>query len=218
MVGRPPVNLQIFQEALLAEAGQCLMADEVFMRSENVREQCAHACRVLRENHQPVVPFSVIGRLLGLDKSTVRKEWKLWTMGRTNALSPGRHALLNIEMRAEIASWIEEKWSAHQPATHRQLRLFVSEKWGISILPNTMSHIVRNIPEIRSCVASPMEAERMNVPDEEISAWFRKLQESIDGVPAHFVFNMDEMGHQDYADAKDKVCIRICGIFFYQLA
>jgi hypothetical protein len=29
----------------------------------------------------------------------------------------------------------------------------------------------------------------------------------VDGVPAHFVFNMDEMGHQDWADRAEKTCV-----------
>jgi hypothetical protein len=52
-----------------------------------------------------------------------------------------------------------------------------------------------------------MESERMSVPEEEIYNWFVRLREKIDGIPSHFVYNMDEMGHQEYADAKPKTCI-----------
>jgi hypothetical protein len=56
-------------------------------------------------------------------------------------------------------------------------------------------------------MAIPMEAERLNVKDEDVRAWFASLSEAIDGVPAHFILNMDEMGHQEYADAKQIPCI-----------
>jgi hypothetical protein len=37
----------------------------------------------------------------------------------------------------------------------------------------------------------------MSVTDEQVIAYLTDLHKSVDGVPAHFVFNMDEMGHQD---------------------
>jgi hypothetical protein len=46
----------------------------------------------------------------------------------------------------------------------------------------------------------------LNVPEEDVITWFAKLGESIDGISADFVFNMDEMGHAEYADAKDELC------------
>jgi hypothetical protein len=112
-------------------------------------------------------------------------------------------------MVREIIRWIEGKWRLHQPATHRELREFIGHQWGVFVLPNTLCHIVAGIDGIRSCTAFPMEVERMNVPDQAVYHWFSKLRDRFRdlNVPAHFVFNMDEMGHQDYADAKEKTCI-----------
>jgi hypothetical protein len=54
---------------------------------------------------------------------------------------------------------------------------------------------------LRSAKAKPMEMERLNVPDDAVHNWFTTLHDGISGTPAHFVYNMDEMGHQEYADA-----------------
>jgi hypothetical protein len=207
MVGIPPTLLGEFENAVLGEAVECLKGDDRFCQSTTRREQCAHACRILREDHIPVVPFALIGAILGVDKSTVRKEWKLWLEYENMQRPHGRHPILSNEVREDLIRWITAKWRVHEPVTHRQARLFLSEKWGITVIPNTMSHIIRCIPEIRCCDAFPMEAERMNVPDQAVYTWFENLSRSIDGVPPHFVFNMDEMGHQDYADAKVKRCL-----------
>jgi hypothetical protein len=59
---------------------------------------------------------------------------------------------------------------------------------------------------IKTCKAKPMEEARLEVTDDEILQYFRDLYSQVHGVPAHFVMNMDEMGHQPYADAKDAVC------------
>jgi hypothetical protein len=42
------------------------------------------------------------------------------------------------------------------------------------------------------------------VTTEAISAFVQHAMEVTDGVPAHFVFNLDEMGHQDWADRTEK--------------
>jgi hypothetical protein len=51
-----------------------------------------------------------------------------------------------------------------------------------------------------------MEAARTEVTAAQISTYMGELSSNIDGVPAHFVFNMDEVGHQDWADRMDTHC------------
>jgi hypothetical protein len=41
--------------------------------SENEGEQCFHACRILRMGRVPAASYSVIGQLLSLDKTLVRR-------------------------------------------------------------------------------------------------------------------------------------------------
>jgi hypothetical protein len=45
------------------------------------------------------------------------------------------------------------------------------------------------------------------VTTEAILAFFQHAMKVTDGVPTHFVFNMDEMGHQDWADRTEKTCL-----------
>jgi hypothetical protein len=52
-----------------------------------------------------------------------------------------------------------------------------------------------------------MDGQRMSVTDEQVIAYLTDLHKSVDGVPAHFVFNIDQMGHQDAADAKPRKCV-----------
>jgi hypothetical protein len=40
-------------------------------------------------------------------------------------------------------------------------------------------------------------------------AFLQHVMEVIQGVPAHFVFNMNEIGHQDWADRTKKNMYRI---------
>jgi hypothetical protein len=38
-------------------------------------------------------------------------------------------------------------------------------------------------------------------------AFLQHAMEVVQGVPAHFVFNLDEMGHPNWADRTEKTCV-----------
>jgi hypothetical protein len=61
-------------------------------------------------------------------------------------------------------------------------------------------------PRVKSCQGIPMEAKRLEVPASQIEAYFQRLAEAIHGIPAHFVFNAGEMGHQEWSDRTEKLC------------
>jgi hypothetical protein len=78
------------------------------MNAEMLREQCWHACQVLREKHTHVVPYSFIGKILGIDKGTVKYHNK-----RYEALGSalGRNVpslILGDEYREVLVRQIEE--------------------------------------------------------------------------------------------------------------
>jgi hypothetical protein len=55
---------------------QALIADNDFTRSENERSRCFHACRILRTEQTLAVPYSLIARVLTIDKGIVRRHFK----------------------------------------------------------------------------------------------------------------------------------------------
>jgi hypothetical protein len=83
-----------------------------------------------------------------------------------------------------------------------QVSIWMHEKWYIDLAPNTLWHFIRRMPMLRFAKAKTMEMERLNMPDDAVHNGFTILDDSISDPPAHFVYNMDEMGHQEYADAK----------------
>jgi hypothetical protein len=69
-----------------------------------------------------------------------------------------------------------------------------------------MHHILSRISVVKSVTAIPMDEKRLDVSIEQIKAPFATLFAQVSGAPAHFVFNIDEMGHQTWADAQNKTC------------
>jgi hypothetical protein len=99
----PPRPLRAETEsAAEAELIARLSGDDAFSRSQSSREQCFHACRVLRVDHVPPVPFAVIGRLLQVDKGTVRNHWQTFKIQNNLTRQAGRPSLLTPEELDEI--------------------------------------------------------------------------------------------------------------------
>jgi hypothetical protein len=52
-----------------------------------------------------------------------------------------------------------------------------------------------------------MQEKRMEVADQQVLEYPGGLAAHITGALGHFVFNIDETGHQDWADCMDGFCI-----------
>jgi predicted transglutaminase-like cysteine proteinase len=50
-----------------------------------------------------------------------------------------------------------------------------------------------------------MEEKRLQVTEEEMAMYFERLDETIDGVQAHFNDHIDEMGHQEWVGCQENV-------------
>jgi hypothetical protein len=62
------------------------------------------------------------------------------------------------------------------------------------------------VPIVKTWRGVPMEESRLAVSPDDIEAYFHRLVAIVDGPPAHFVFNVDEMGDQEWADREEKPC------------
>jgi hypothetical protein len=54
-----------------AEVIECLQQDEAFTSATSFREQCFHACRILRKGHAPRVSLELIGLVLRIERGTI---------------------------------------------------------------------------------------------------------------------------------------------------
>jgi hypothetical protein len=191
---------------LLLELAQVLEADEGFRSSSTLREQCFHACRILRHGRDEPVPYSFIGALLNIDKSTVRKQERKLDDPVQFSASAGRPRLLDGPTLESLRQHVIARDEQRCPPSLSEISRFLKSEFGLAILPNTLSHILQRDPAIKSCKGVPIDAKRIEVTIDQIRDYFSRLFAPVSGAPAHFVFSMDEMGHQEWADAPDKVC------------
>ena len=94
-----------------------------------------------------------------------------------------------------------EQMDAKKPLTYYLLLDKIQYEYGIMLKADTLRHIVRAHPELRTVRGVPMESQRVEVDSERITAWYDQLSSLINQVPAEFIFNVDETGCSDYTDA-----------------
>jgi hypothetical protein len=178
---------------------------ETFRSAQTPRERCYWACEILRVGDSPI-SFKCIGDLLGVDKGSVRRWWRKFKDVGNEKQSPGRHTVLDPEEHECIVSEILERFQNKRPITVWEICRIIQDRWDKVMIPDTFYRIMQRDGRVKTCCAQPIEDVRLQVTDEDILSYFGKLYQYVSGIPAHFVLNMDEMGHQPFADAKDIVC------------
>jgi hypothetical protein len=92
-----------------AEIVTTLQENPEFTSTETLRNEFWLECRLLRENHIPVLSYSLIGKILGIDKGTFNIVIRYETVGHLVARN-GRPPLVPEEHREELIQWIEEAY------------------------------------------------------------------------------------------------------------
>jgi hypothetical protein len=189
-----------------ADIIQTLTMDLSFIDFENERDQCFHACRLLRMECMPAVPSSIIGRILAIDKGLVKRQFK-WVIAHPNRPSPnGRPSIRSQEQRNQFIEAISHAYATRVPWTIADVNAYIEEHFRVHLAKQTIHELLKLDARVKSCRRVPMEDGRTEVTFKEISDVFRRVIEIIDGVGSHFVFSMDETGHQDWADRAEQVC------------
>jgi hypothetical protein len=83
------VTDEAFEVSIVAQLSQWLQDDVLFVSAESPGEKCAHACRILREEHKPQAPFSLIGQLLGIPRGSIHRYWQEYKSQRNEAVHRG---------------------------------------------------------------------------------------------------------------------------------
>jgi hypothetical protein len=183
-----------------------LRTSPAFMEAQSFRAQCWAACQILRVHHRPVVPYSIIGRILGTTKGTLKYHCRIYDARASATGLPGRPGLIAQTRLTELVRKIEEGYQSRRPWTMVEIMIFLQSQAKEPLDKNTVYHIIAREPRIKSCRGVPMEEKRLEVSPEQIAEYFERASQAIDAIPAHFVFNMDEMGHQEWADKKVRQC------------
>jgi hypothetical protein len=183
-----------------------LEQDAEFMASTTFRQQCARACIILRVLHEPPVPYSMIASLFRVSKGTIYDHYKNFQARQNDCGMIGRPPIMNAEQVIDVIAMITKFYRMGRPLCSKEIRQAIRDRWNISIDADTLYHVLHRHEGVRTVPGIPMDEKRLSVTDEDIRIYFGSLVAQVSGVPSHFLFNMDEMGHQDWADRSEVTC------------
>jgi hypothetical protein len=152
------------------------------------------------------VSFGVLSTLLEVEWSNIRRYWSLYQKQGNENLKTGRDTILTPDEHEWVVEKIYETFSQNNPVTVCQMYRMIFDRFEKQMLPDTLYHVMRRESRIRTCLGKPMEDNRLQVTNKQLLEYFAALYSIVNGIPAHFVINMDEMGHRSDADAKDTTC------------
>lgn len=196
-------TLRAFADAEIIET---LQSNPEFASATNQREQYYYAYLVLHVQHRPAVPLSMIGRLFNVSKATIRSQYKTYIAQAGKRPVNGRPPILTPEEQEDLVGSILDAYAGNRPWTMRDIVAHITERYAKTLDQNTIRHLLNRDMRVRPCRGVPIEDKRLQVTAADIRSYFDELTEAIESVPAHFIYNMDEMGHQEWADRQEQVC------------
>jgi hypothetical protein len=104
------------------------------------------ACQVLRFNHRPVVPYSIIGDILGTSKGTLKYHCRIYEARASIAGTNVRRPLITETQLAQLVAKVEGGYENRRPWTIVEVVNFLQEKVQENLDRNTMHHILARDP------------------------------------------------------------------------
>jgi hypothetical protein len=115
---------------------------------------------------------------------------RLHTQVRPN----GHPRLLTLEAYLTITKLVNYGFQAHSPVSMIYISGQILRLFGISDSLNTLSHLIRQMSDMKTVDGIPMEGARVMTDAAAIDAYYAKIAELIDRVPREFVLSWTKPG------------------------
>lgn len=110
-----------------------------------------------------------------------------------------------------LHKFVHECFAQLDPPTYSQLIDFVQGTTEKVLIPDTMRKLIARFDDLKTVVGVPMEAERVKCNEADAELFYELLKDAVNGIPAAFIFNLDEAGFQEWVDAREeKVVVPEC--------
>jgi hypothetical protein len=103
----------------------------------------------------------------------------------------------------DLISFVAEAYANNHALMMHHIVHYLTERCGKAMDASSVRHMHDRDPRAKSCTSLPTEEKCLQVTAENITAYFACLTEATEGVPADFVYDMDEMGDQECADRQE---------------
>ena len=192
-------EVQLIKEAI---------SSEEYASSPNFCSQIGVICSYVRTD-EIRISYSKIGAMFGKSKQCINYMHKNYIRGIGQE---GRPPFLNNEELNQLKEYIY-KLHTSEPfpiyPTIEEISSFIIDNFGKYLRHDTIRKMISTkfIDDFKSYISVAMETKRMEATIIDIENNLKELKEKIELVPFPFIFNLDEKGEQQYADAFEKSVI-----------
>jgi hypothetical protein len=80
---------------------------------------------------------------------------------------------------------------------------FIDSEMSVAISLDAVRHVMGRCPCFKNLTGIPTERQQVEVDFSKTEHFYEDLESEVTGIPPVMVFNLDETGHQGWADRKD---------------
>lgn len=162
-------------------------------------------CKVIKEhlyNERVTVSLSRLGKMFG-GIHCVEKQFEKIERDEIGTPCVGRPGLLTEEEIELITAKIKEQHAVKHYPTYDEIRVIIEEETEKKLSLSQVRNFIYNHTEFTSATGVAMDANRISAREEDIDDYFDLLKSELEGVDARFLFNLDEVGQEEFGDAQE---------------
>lgn len=178
----------------------------IFQDNLSYSEQIELTINLLNPNEERNYSYSVIGKLFNVKKGTI---FNLHKRNNSPKKSNGRPKIVTNEQLELIIQEIGNLYELKKYPDIDDLIDLIYEKFGISILYDTLYRNLRSLKSVKILEIPIMDSTRAEIPLRIIQKHYADLNSIFEtyNIPPEFCFNVDESGFIDFVDIKTKTVV-----------
>ncbi len=172
-----------------------------FTYATTFREQVGIACSFLRTD-ECRISYSRLATMFNVNKGSIKDQESKYRFG---VLSDGRPPSFSKAELDAIYDYIDNALN-NNCVTFDEISDFVYLKFQKDVLKDTLRHVIRNEfgDDFKTVIGLPLDSKRVDVNPEEKDQYFKQLEFEVQRTHPYFIFNLDEVGVQDFVDAQEQ--------------
>jgi hypothetical protein len=128
-----------------------LQTSESFTDAQMFQHQICEACCILHIENLPAVPYSMIGRLFGIAKTTVRYHYKQYTDHESIPRLNGRPSILSPAEHEDLIRKIVDGYTEREPWTMAEILKQIQSVSRKMMDRNSVRYMLDRDPRVKSC-------------------------------------------------------------------
>lgn len=176
-----------------------MLQDPLWINAKTFREQCSILISYLH-NEQINESISKLGKLFGSRHCVQKQYYKIQNAELLK--SPGRPKLLNDKQHAELENIIRSWHSNKVYPSYDEIAEFILERYQISLDIESCRKYIENNMNFQNSIGVPLDQNRFSCSEKTIDEYYSQLEEVVPRVNPCFIYNLDEVGYQDYVDSR----------------